>query len=56
MHGVRLDSFDGSFTAFCDLIHPDDRDRTVASFFQAFATGTDQFVEYRTTRPDGSVC
>ncbi|MDQ3412468.1 MAG: PAS domain S-box protein [Chloroflexota bacterium] len=54
-HGITTGSFAGTLAAFGDLIHPDDRDRSIAAFFQAFASGGDRFVEYRTRWPDGSI-
>lgn len=54
IHGIEPDAFAGTLDAFGDLIHPEDRDRTIAALFSAFAANADRFVEYRTSASEGA--
>ena len=52
IHGLKPGSFEGTFAALGDWIHPDDYDRVIAACFQIVASGDDQFVDYRPRRDD----
>ncbi len=55
MHGLAPGTFGGTFEAFLQDVHPDDRDVLVASIQEALTAGTYD-VEYRMLRPpDGAV-
>jgi PAS domain S-box-containing protein len=45
-----------AYTRFQDLIHPDDRQRTVTAAAEALRGGPRYHVEYRVVRPDDQVC
>ncbi len=53
--GMAADSFDGSFAAYLEAIHPDDRDRVAALVGTARDTGSPLTFEHRAIWPDGSV-
>jgi PAS domain S-box-containing protein len=54
LHGVAAGRFGGTFDAFVDLIHPEDRQR-VRDEVSRFQRGSaDWRLEYRVTWPDGS--
>jgi PAS domain S-box-containing protein len=53
-HGLEPGTFSGTFEAFVELIHPDDRDM-VRARFGSMKSGTDYSLEYRTLQADGSV-
>ena len=55
IHGLPPGTFDGSFASYEREIHPDDRQRVLASASRAIAEGTPHDVEYRIVAPDGSV-
>jgi PAS domain S-box-containing protein len=55
LHGLPAGSFDGTFASYEREIHPDDRDRVLASARRAIAEGTPHDVEYRIVAPDGTV-
>ena len=55
MHGIPEGSFSGTFEAYQQDIHPDDRARVLATVRAALAGGNDHHVEYRIVRPDGEV-
>ena len=54
IHGQPHGSFDGTFEAYQRDIHPDDRDRVIATI-QATLTGRSHDLEYRIVLPDGSI-
>jgi diguanylate cyclase (GGDEF)-like protein/PAS domain S-box-containing protein len=56
LYGLAPGEFDGKDTSFGELVFPDDRDRVMATFAAAAASGEDSDIEYRTARPrpDGS--
>src|SRR5688500_9153575 len=54
IHGTEPHAFAGTLSAFRDLIHPEDRDRAIATLFSAFAARADRFVEYRTSAAEGA--
>jgi PAS domain S-box-containing protein len=45
-----------AYTRYQELIHPDDRQRTVAAAAEALRGGRRYHVEYRVVRPNGEVC
>ncbi len=55
MHGIPEGSFAGTLDAFERDIHPDDRERVLATMQRSLRTGDDHRVEYRIVRPDGEV-
>jgi PAS domain S-box-containing protein len=55
VHGLEPGSFDGTLAGYEREIHPDDRDRVLASLQTAIATGAAHEVEYRVVGPDGTV-
>ncbi len=54
-YGLARGTFGGTFDAFIERVHPDDRDTVLTSISQATRVGGDFMVHYRTIRPDGSV-
>ncbi|HYN09017.1 MAG TPA: PAS domain-containing protein [Vicinamibacterales bacterium] len=54
-HGLPAGSFGGTFEAFLDRIHPDDRDRIKVAVAGVTREHTDFNVLYRTKWPDGSI-
>ncbi|HVL37617.1 MAG TPA: ATP-binding protein, partial [Burkholderiales bacterium] len=55
IHGLPPGTFDGSFASYEREIHPEDRDRVLASARRAMATGVPHEAEYRIVAPDGTV-
>ena len=53
LHGLAAGSFDGSFAAYEQHIHPDDRERVLASIRRAVDEGIPHDVEYRVVGSDG---
>jgi two-component system cell cycle sensor histidine kinase/response regulator CckA len=53
-YGLPAGGFAGTFAAFSAMIHPDDRDATLASIATAIQGGGDFAVDHRIVRPDGS--
>jgi PAS domain S-box-containing protein len=53
--GFPAGSWDGPLTRAASMLHPDDRDGTLASFSEAAETSSDYSAEFRIVRPDGSV-
>jgi PAS domain S-box-containing protein len=53
IHGLRPGTFPGTFEAFQADIHPEDRERVLASVQNALETGNDYRVEYRLALPGG---
>ncbi|MEO5819770.1 MAG: ATP-binding protein [Vicinamibacteraceae bacterium] len=54
LHGVPAGTFDSTFASYERRIHPDDRDRVMASLRHAITEGTPHDVEYRMVAPDGT--
>jgi len=54
MHGLARGTFGGSFTAFLNCIHADDRAQVADSIAKAIREHQNAEVEYRTLWPDGS--
>jgi PAS domain S-box-containing protein len=55
IHGLPAGTFDGSFQSYEQEIHPDDRERVLASARRAIAEGVPHDVEYRIVAPDGTI-
>jgi PAS domain S-box-containing protein len=55
VHGLPPGTFDGSFASYEREIHPEDRERVLASARRAIAQGVPHEVEYRIVAPDGTV-
>jgi PAS domain S-box-containing protein len=55
IHGLPPGTFDGTFASYEREIHPDDRERVLASVQRALQEGVPHDVEYRVVAPDGSV-
>ncbi len=53
--GRSLESLYNSPKSFVDAIHPEDREHTLASLLEHHSLGTGWSLEYRITRPDGSI-
>jgi PAS domain S-box-containing protein len=54
LHGVPTGTFDRTFASYERHIHPDDRERVMASLRRAIAEGTPHDVEYRVIAGDGT--
>jgi PAS domain S-box-containing protein len=54
IHGFAPGTFPGTFDAFRAEIHPEDRDRVLASVAAALSERRDHHVEYRIVRRDGT--
>jgi hypothetical protein len=54
LHGLPVGAFAGTFDAFIECIHADDRQRVRNSISESFRNRLDSRLEYRTTWPDGS--
>lgn len=55
MHGLEPEEFRGTYDAFLDLIHPDDRSMVMERVAHAIETGSPYEAEFRSVRPDGSL-
>lgn len=55
VHNLPPGTFDGTFASYEREIHPDDRDRVMASLRGALRDGTPHEVEYRIVAPDGTI-
>ncbi|MGE3513312.1 MAG: PAS domain-containing protein, partial [Vicinamibacterales bacterium] len=55
LHGLPVGTFDGTFSSYAREIHPEDRDRVLASAQRAIREGVPYDVEYRIVSPDGTV-
>jgi signal transduction histidine kinase/CheY-like chemotaxis protein len=55
VHGLPPGTFDGTFQSYEREIHPDDRERVLASTRRAIAEGVPHDVEYRIVAPDGTI-
>jgi PAS domain S-box-containing protein len=53
IHGLDPGGFGGSFDAYQRDIHPDDRERVLATIARAVEERTDHHIVYRIVRPDG---
>ncbi|MGD1903181.1 MAG: PAS domain S-box protein [Geitlerinemataceae cyanobacterium] len=55
MLGLEANSFGGTFEAYLNLIHPDDRDGFQQVIGQALVSGQEYTAEHRLLLPDGSI-
>src|SRR5262249_1462685 len=55
IHGIPEGTFGGSFHAYQRDIHPEDRDRVLASISRIVEDRVDHYIMYRIIRPDGQV-
>ncbi len=55
IYGHAAGSFPGTYDAFTAAIHPDDRERVLASIADSLDRRTDRRIEYRVVQPDGVV-
>lgn len=55
MFGLEPGQFDGSFAMFVSFLHPDDRDRMLATVERVIATGEDYQAEFRVVYPNGRI-
>jgi PAS domain S-box-containing protein len=55
IHGLAPGIFPGTFDAFLDEIHPEDRDRVLGAVQEAVEQGREHHVEYRIVRQDGAI-
>ena len=55
LHGLSTGTFGGTFDAFKDCIHPDDRQSALDSLGRATRMRGDTNIVYRTMWPDGSI-
>ena len=54
-YGLLPGTFGGTFEAFVERIHPDDRESMLDTIGKAMKSGADFMVHHRTLRPDGAV-
>jgi PAS domain S-box-containing protein len=55
LFGVQPESFDGTYEAYLQLLHPEDREASGATVQEAIRTGEPYTVDHRVVWPDGSV-
>jgi protein-histidine pros-kinase len=55
IHGYAPGGFPGTFEAFREEIHPDDRDRVLENVAEAAGGGRSHHIEYRIRRADGTI-
>ncbi len=55
IHGLRPGTFPGTFDAYQQDMHPEDRAGVLASIERAIRTGQEHRIEYRLVVPDGSI-
>jgi PAS domain S-box-containing protein len=55
IHGLAPGSFGGTFEAYQHDIHPEDRQRVIATISHAVKQRTEHHIAYRIVRPDGEV-
>ena len=56
IHGIRPETFAGTFEGWINTIHPDDRQRARDAIARVLAGDGNYEGEYRKLRPDGAVC
>lgn len=54
-YGLPAGGFPGTFKAYIQLVHPDDREAVLAVIGKATRTGGDFFLQHRIARPDGCI-
>ncbi|MGH6947061.1 MAG: PAS domain S-box protein [Kiloniellales bacterium] len=55
IHGLAPGAFPGTFAAYQEDIHPEDREPILRAIARTLEQGEDHHVEYRIVRPDGSI-
>ena len=55
IQGIDPGTFEGTYAAFLDGVHPEDREGVAQAVAHAVANGTDLHIEFRIVRPDGSI-
>lgn len=55
VYGMDPGAFPGTFEAFLERIHPDDRDEALETIQQVAATGGDYSIRHRVVHPDGGI-
>lgn len=55
IHGLQPGTFPGTFEAYQNDIHPDDRDRVLHAITETVRTGREHHLEYRLVWSDGSL-
>ncbi|ACC81968.1 PAS domain-containing protein [Nostoc punctiforme] len=55
LFGLQPGEFDGSFEMFAARVHPEDRDRVLATVNRAVATGEEYDIEFRVVYPNGTI-
>jgi PAS domain S-box-containing protein len=55
MFGFGLGQFEGTYEAFLDRVHPEDRQRVIDAVNATLTQGMDYAIEHRIVWPDGSV-
>jgi PAS domain S-box-containing protein len=55
IYGLKPGHFKGTYEAFLERVHPDDRERTKSLHFDALRTGLPFVYDHRIVRTDGSV-
>jgi len=55
IHGLPVGSFDGTFEAYQQDIHPEDRERVLGVIQQTIEDGKEHHLEYRIVWPDDSI-
>ncbi|QEG39461.1 hybrid sensor histidine kinase/response regulator [Roseimaritima ulvae] len=55
IHGLEVGQFAGTWEAYQQDMHPDDRDDVLATIEHTLQHGQSQYIEYRIVWPDGSV-
>lgn len=55
IHGLEPGTFDGTFEGYASDIHPDDRERVLATVQRSLAERQPHYLNYRIIRPDGEV-
>ena len=55
IHGLPRGSFDGTFSAYQNDIHPDDRERVLKAIRATLVDGLEHLIEYRIVVPSGTV-
>jgi diguanylate cyclase (GGDEF)-like protein/PAS domain S-box-containing protein len=55
IHGLAAGGFGGTFEAFLELVHPDDRELVEEAVLRAAREDADYALDYRIVRPDGEV-
>src|SRR5918996_43812 len=55
IHGLAPGTFAGTFAAYREDIHPEDREQVLGAIAETVERGEDHHVEYRIVRPDGGI-